>query len=310
VACPSAGQQDKPQAPDQQSIDRWIAELDSGRYEVREQATRHLVRHGQQALDELSAAADSARPEAAARAVAILEELTASDEGQLKLQALERLAGLEHRREVSRRAGERLSGAWAEISLPIVLELGGRLDDETGTQYVDEQTGQLRSRKFILGREWSGGDEGLVHVARLDFVSTLSLRRAPITAEGLEQLAKMPALRSLELFGLGFDEAQMKTIQAALPHVTLDVRSGAMLGVHGLITAPNAQVDRVVPGSAADKAGLASGDVIVKVDDTEVATFTELTAEIAEQEPGSTVVLTIRRDDRLIERDVTFGHWE
>jgi hypothetical protein len=306
-AGPAAAQNQEPQSAPR-PIEEWIADLDSDRYEVREMATRHLMEHGRDAIDELAATADGERAEASARAIAVLEELSNTDEIELKLAVLERLSALQRRNEVSRRAQQRLSSVWAEISLPIAIEMGGRLDP--ADQFVDEVSGQHRSGKFILGRNWSGGDEGLAHVARLDFVHTLSLRHTPVSAAGLAQLSEMSSLVLLELYGVELAADELEALRKALPHVRFDVRSGAMLGVHGNVTAPSAQVAQVMPGSAADKAGMAPGDIIVKINDQEVASFTELTAEIAKRRPDESAVLTILRDDKEIQRKVTFGYWE
>lgn len=312
-AYPLAAQDDATPAG-HKPIDAWIADLDSERYEVRERATRHLARHGQEALAELAAAADGPRPEVAARAILVLEAFANEDDDGLKLAALERLSALQHRNDVRRRAQERLSEAWTEVSLPIALDLGARMDPEPVLQIIDTATGEVRSRKLILGthpKEWTGGDEGLLHVARLNFVEILSVRNVPVTADGLKYLADMPSLWRLELYGLDLDEDDVKELQQTLPQVReLDVRSGAMLGVRGQVTAPIAQIGSVEPGSAAEKAGLQKDDVIIKVDDSQVSTFTELTAEIAKRQPGESAVLTLLRHDKPVEREVTFGYWE
>jgi hypothetical protein len=304
--------QDDVRPPDAQAIEAWIAELDSDRYEVRELATRQLAVHGHQALAQLAAAADSQRVEAAVRAIAVLEKLADTDDEPLKLEVLQRLADLENRAEARRRAQEKLAKVWTEISLPIVLEQGGRMDLESGFQFVDEKSGVVRSDKLILGTKpkWTGGDDGLAHVARLDFVTKLSVRRAEVTADGLKQLADMSSLQYIELYGMKFTDDELKELVEALPGVTFDVRSGAMLGVRGYATAAAAQVGGVEPGTGAEAAGLRVGDIIVKIDETNVASFTELTAEIAKRQPDQSAVLTIRRDDELIERKVTFGYWE
>ena len=93
---PAAAQEEGPHS-DPPAIEAWIVQLESDRYEVREQATRQLVKHGPEALDELAAAADSQRAEAAARAISILEELSDTGDSDLRLAALERLAALANR---------------------------------------------------------------------------------------------------------------------------------------------------------------------------------------------------------------------
>lgn len=300
---PSAGPGDRTDS--HQDIRQWISDLDSNHYEVRERASRRLLEHGGAAVEQLAAAADGPSPEAAARAIVVLEELAKKeDQPKLQLAVLEHLAGLENRASVSRRAQEKLAEVWERISLPIVLEMGARLDPES--EYVDP-SGQRR--KVILGPNWTGGDEGLVHVARLASVYAVSIRNAAVSPEGLEHLAEMPSLQVLELYGIGLDEEARQELRQKFPYVRLDIRRGAMLGVRGLPQSP-AQVQSVEPDSAADHAELQAGDVIIKVDDAEVQSFDELTREIAKFHPGETAVLHIRRGGELLEREVVFGQWE
>jgi hypothetical protein len=302
----TAGEPSEPSASREQ-IAAWVAQLDDDRYEVRERASQNLEVHSRFALDPLAVAADGPSPEAAARAVVILEGLAerASDQN-LKLAVLERLVTLENRSSVSRRAQEKLAAVWEEISLPIAVEMGGRLDPD-----AIDMRGRQGFGKFIIGPEWTGGDEGLVHVARLGHIHTVSIRRAAISNEGIERLARsMPSLRFLELYGMGIDQDQQQDLQQQFPSIKLDVRRGAFFGVRGTHGTPLAEIQGVEPGSAAADAGLKVGDVVTKVDDVEIQSFAELTTEIAKHEPGSTAVMQVRRGGRLLERKVVFGQWE
>jgi serine protease Do len=62
-------------------------------------------------------------------------------------------------------------------------------------------------------------------------------------------------------------------------------------------------VTAVTDKSAADKAGIESGDVIIKIDDVEVSTTEELNAEKNKHEAGEIVKLTIVRNGE--EKDIT-----
>ena len=286
-------------------IAAWIAQLDDDRYEVRERASRNLQEHSRSALDPLAAAADGPSPEAASRAIAILENLaeTARDI-ELKIAVLERLVDLQNRSSVRRRAHEELAAVWEEVSLPIALEMGGRLDPDS----IDAN-GRRGYGKFIIGPDWTGGDEGLVHVSRLSFLHTVSIRRAAVTPGGIEKLAGMPSLENLELYGVGLSEQQKQHLNVQFRYTHLDIRRGAMLGVRGL-NGTLAEIYSVEPGSAAAAADLRAGDIITKVDDVAVQSFAELTTEIAKHDPGNTAVLQVRRGENLIERKVVFGQWE
>ena len=71
----------------------------------------------------------------------------------------------------------------------------------------------------------------------------------------------------------------------------------------GFGDAKGALVNGVSPGSPADKAGLKAGDVLVKVDDEEVESATDLRLKIASKAPESLVDLTVYRDKKYFKTE-------
>lgn len=64
-------------------------------------------------------------------------------------------------------------------------------------------------------------------------------------------------------------------------------------------------VQEVIPGSAADKAGLKSGDIITHLNDKQIGSFTEVRAKIATLGVGKEIALGILRDDKALTVKVT-----
>jgi len=60
---------------------------------------------------------------------------------------------------------------------------------------------------------------------------------------------------------------------------------------------------------AAENAGLKVGDLILKVDDTEISSNSALASAIAEYNAGDTATLTIQRDGKEQTVSVTFGEY-
>jgi putative serine protease PepD len=73
----------------------------------------------------------------------------------------------------------------------------------------------------------------------------------------------------------------------------------AFLGVQvaSLVSGEGVVVAEVTAGSAADKAGIVRGDVIVSVAGTEITSGDDLSVRLAELQPGQTVPVTIQRPD-------------
>jgi len=82
---------------------------------------------------------------------------------------------------------------------------------------------------------------------------------------------------------------------------------GDLVEAMGLSDTKGALVNHVIPDSPADKAGLKVGDVIVKIIDEEVQSASDLRLKIAARAPGSSVELTVYRDDKYFKTDVSLG---
>ena len=69
-------------------------------------------------------------------------------------------------------------------------------------------------------------------------------------------------------------------------------------------------VEKVISGSAAEQAGIQSGDLILKLDDKTIASGDELSSAIGEFKPGDKATLTIQRDSKEMTVEVTFGEYK
>ena len=69
------------------------------------------------------------------------------------------------------------------------------------------------------------------------------------------------------------------------------------------------QIADVVKDSAADKAGLKTGDLILAIGDATISSNSDLTDVIAQYNAGDTVTITIQRDGNRQEVTVTFGEY-
>lgn len=69
-------------------------------------------------------------------------------------------------------------------------------------------------------------------------------------------------------------------------------------------------VNQVIEGSAAEKAGIKSGDIIIKLNGKKITSFGELRAKIATLGAGAKVVLTVFRDGKELDLNVTLGKVE
>ena len=76
------------------------------------------------------------------------------------------------------------------------------------------------------------------------------------------------------------------------------------LGLRPFRPAVDARLGRIVPGGAAERAGLQAGDRVVAVDGKAVPTWFDFTAAVAAS-PGRAIVLQLEREGRRFEREAT-----
>jgi serine protease Do len=84
----------------------------------------------------------------------------------------------------------------------------------------------------------------------------------------------------------------------------------AMLGVTTDQADKGAEVQSVTGESAAEKAGLKEGDVIIKIDDKKIETPDDLTEAIQDHKPGDKVSITYLRDKKEQKANAELGKWK
>ena len=94
-------------------------------------------------------------------------------------------------------------------------------------------------------------------------------------------------------------------------YTLIDAQSAKDLGLsvdHGVLISKSANgLPAVLPGSPADKAGLVEGDIVLAVDGDAVDADHDLSTRVLPHVPGDTVTLSVMRDGRTLEIDVTLG---
>jgi S1-C subfamily serine protease len=85
------------------------------------------------------------------------------------------------------------------------------------------------------------------------------------------------------------------------------VAGGAFLGV-GMIDGDNGtQIAQVVPGSAADRAGLQVNDILVSIDGRAITSVAQVRAILSVKAPGQTMTMAIQRSGQPLTVTVTLG---
>ncbi|MEC9097218.1 MAG: trypsin-like peptidase domain-containing protein, partial [Planctomycetota bacterium] len=80
-----------------------------------------------------------------------------------------------------------------------------------------------------------------------------------------------------------------------------------LIGVRGGQNEDTAEIDSIIPGSPAAKAGIKRGDVIIQFAGKDITTFDSLVNVVAVHRPGEKVILKVLRKDKELELELTVG---
>ncbi len=294
-------------------IDRWLVQLGDGQYARREAAARSLLAAGKRSVGPLERTIREGDLESASRGIEVVRDLLVSDDpdtAEAAEQSLDRLA-TEAPSPVSRLAAQTLE-----------FHRMGMADE--ARELLESKGAVLRTRNAVDGRgidvefaaAWRGTPDDFRRLARLRGVVSVSMHGVPVDASMLLVLGSLSGVQRIDLFGAGVGEDAAAVLTKQLPDARIDVRKGGRLGVSSLAFGGPCEIRTVEPGSAADQAGLRSGDVVLSIDGTEVSSFEDLTRRLGDSAPGEVVQLVVSRRDGTadgeparIECDVRLDAW-
>jgi hypothetical protein len=281
-------------------IAQLVKDLGAEKFSVRESAMRDLREAGLPAISPLTQAAKSGDLEVTLRAIRILESL-------LTTGSLEEFEAAETALEDLRQSGGKSVSSRAEI----VLASMGEVREKRAIAAITNLRGSVKSdaRQFgfvpntlpasedmmttvVLTKSWKGGEVGLKHLENLRFLRTVYLVEDVLPADAIARLERK------------------------LPNLRVQLRGGACLGVGGLGVDGGCEIQLINPGSAADKAGLRAGDLIVAFNgkrgpnEGDALDFDRLVELIKEHDAGAKVPVLIRRNGREQVIPVVLDEWK
>lgn len=151
-------------------------------------------------------------------------------------------------------------------------------------------------------------------IMKMSDLEILNLRRMKISAELFTALARMPSLRRVMLTLCKFNITDYRRVVAARSQL-IQFTPVSFLGVQGSRLANRVggytcEIELVVPGSGADKAGVKAGDIIESVNDQKVQTFNDLRMFISQHDIGEEMHLQVKRGDEQLELTAKLGENE
>ncbi len=138
--------------------------------------------------------------------------------------------------------------------------------------------------------------EGLEILQTMKSIQTLEFRYIPVAESLTDEITQLPLRSSLSLIGTDLPPAAVESLRESLPGLKIEYKQGGYLGVSGGDGPLGfCQINRVLPGSAAEAAGLVAGDFITKIGDTQIRRFSDLQDKIAQHNEGDSLTVEFHR---------------
>jgi len=287
-----------------------IQDLDHPDYSVRENATRALSAAGADALEPLGGALKSDSLEVRMRVVnllgklygqgnettfepveRILEQIRADGAGSVRAHAQSVLeSNYDLRQKLAAEKIRQLGGS------VLYAQKGGNIPGVQIVEAEDEDEIEAPAvrpiQAIVIGRAWTGGDEGLRQIRRLSRLQVVyRVKSAPVSDEAIAAL------------------------QEAMPQLNIESRGAAYLGINPRPHVRGCIIAIVTPGSAAAKAGMQADDLVTHFDGKPVAgenpglNSENLIKLISEKLPGDTVPIIVERNGDVVELKAELTDW-
>lgn len=281
-------------------IAKLVNNLGARKFAVREAATKQLLDAGGPAVVPLVNAAEEEDLEVRLRALRILEALFTKGSHSEFLTAESGLEKLQKSKNgsLSSRAGNILASMGdvrEKRAIVAIRKLNGIVkSDANQIAFLPNNLppGEEWMTTVILKKSWKGKVEGLKHLENLRFLRTVYVVEGVLPPGTLVQL------------------------EGKLPNVKVEPRGGACLGVGGFPSEGGCEISIVNPASAAAKAGLKQGDLIVAfngkrgVKEEDPLDFDRLVQLIKQVDAGDKVPILIRRGGVERTVNVIMDEWK
>ena len=178
---------------------------------------------------------------------------------------------------------------------------------------------RIKSTQFIISKNSMVGDKPTVGETELEVVSRdeendLVLLKTPDkNAAGVDINLQDDAAPKTGSFLItpDSDGAGLVSVVSSKSFASKKNKRAGFLGVRpaDYKDKGGAVLEMVVNGGAAKRAGLKVGDIVTKLNDTEITDQAEMREFLTKVTPGATVVATITRDDEEMEKTIELGEF-
>jgi len=175
------------------------------------------------------------------------------------------------------------------------LDLIGEHVTDEWMQYVEAVT----NLSSLALKRTSVTASGIGMLVKLEQFMNLDVKYGPMGDATLEHLVKIRTLRYVKLYGTAVTLEAAEKFAADQPQIELDFRLGAFLGVACPRAPEPCYVRSVQSDTAAERAGMRAGDLIIEFGGVVIRDFDDLKKQIGRHRPGDKTTLVLIRPGPL-----------
>lgn len=189
--------------------------------------------------------------------------------------------------------------------VPVLILVGEKVDNAWL-----EHVAALASLQSLTLKKTSVTAAGIERLKELKELQVLDVLYSPLEDDALASIKEMPQLSLVRLFGTKVTKEAAAKLAADKPGTKIDLRRGGFCGIGVQAHPLGCIVSNVQARSAAERAGLELGDLLLSFDGKNPKNFEELTEVIAQHKPGDEVAVERYRNGERETLKITLGEWE
>ena len=170
-----------------------------------------------------------------------------------------------------------------------------------------------KSYDVIINDKWRGGESAFEAIQDLPNIYSVQISNIAVTKKMFAALDACD-VKILTMAQCDLKSEHLFDYSVNNPNTYITVRGKALLGVQGNVgrfADDECVISVVVEDGPADKAGVRSGDIIVRVDKKRIYSFNDLVFYIAGKNPNDKVTVSVRRRTGEIDKlEVTLAEYD
>lgn len=184
------------------------------------------------------------------------------------------------------------------------------IDGSSARREVFRQIAGLPNLTNLVIRYAHLEKDALVPLKDLKNLQRLKISYTKLDDDQIDALTQIPVGSTLHLQGTGWTAQQRNLIETRMPFSRKIFKQGGFMGIKGTPYRMPCEINEVIEGGAAIKAGLQKKDIVIRVNQNLIRSFEDLQQIVGSYEAGDVLTITYIRDGETATTKLTLQRQE